>query len=379
MSFLHYYYTPRFVGIEHKQLGLLYWAFVGLALGYTLFAIFQQKNYLEFDSVTTAVNLKLKWPTGILRLSDSAYCAETTAADGSKRPCVMWDKYEVGRYRNDNSFFITTKVKETHEKRVCPLNSAECPIKNIWNKTSSKTYFVNGVDSLVLRISHSFTASHFYEETHNPEYSLTSNEMSGVFVAGRGPIKVLNRFPIGESDGFNVGALLEAAQLSLDAESHEPSNVHGKNLTFRNSGFVIALDLLYHNTICKGSFTEKIWSGCLMGTTRPVYRYRVSATPAPTRFHEIQEDSETGTRVRRSLHGILVQVHQSGKIGRFSISVLLIQIAAGLSFLSLATMIVDNISYYVLVGQKFEYSKYVYYDNGFERRPVPAPQPVQTN
>jgi hypothetical protein len=46
--------------------------------------------------------------------------------------------------------------------------------------------------------------------------------------------------------------------------------------------------------------------------------------------------------------GIIINFSQTGKIGRFSAQVLLVNICSGLGMMALATMIVDTIAIYVL-------------------------------
>jgi len=73
----------------------------------------------------------------------------------------------------------------------------------------------------------------------------------------------------------------------------------------------------------------------------------------------VGEDPIQGTRVRRVLHGMVITVKQSGKIGRFSVSALIIQILSGLGLLAIATSVVDTLATYILPqSEAFSNRKY---------------------
>jgi hypothetical protein len=81
-----------------------------------------------------------------------------------------------------------------------------------------------GVDSASLGIRHSFTASNFFEDSHDPLYSQTNSEMRGVFVTGKSSddtFQILQRFESTKSDLLPLKDLLTATEMDLDGPSHQ--------------------------------------------------------------------------------------------------------------------------------------------------------------
>jgi hypothetical protein len=68
--------------------------------------------------------------------------------------------------------------------------------------------------------------------------------------------------------------------------------------------------------------------------------------------------------VRKVTHGIFVIVEQSGKIGKFSLIVLLMTLLSGLGMITVATVVCDNIATYfdarkdTFITMKYSFDSY---------------------
>eukprot|EP01126_Amoeba_proteus_P003032 TRINITY_DN10988_c0_g1_i2.p1 TRINITY_DN10988_c0_g1~~TRINITY_DN10988_c0_g1_i2.p1 ORF type:complete len:352 (+),score=44.67 TRINITY_DN10988_c0_g1_i2:722-1777(+) len=331
MELLSSYTTSQMVTIENRRLGVLYISLVVLSLAIMITSIFYQKGYLEYDVVLGAAITKLDWE-GKLDTSQLSYC--------QKKKCVIWDTYEAGLSNGGGNLLIVTRVKETKEKRKCGVHSSLCD-SNVWEELSVDNWYIAGVESMVLKVSHSYLAPHFYEDSgHSKTFSSSNKEMAGVLLKGQGEeVQVLQVFNRSKYDSIPIQNLLAAAEVdSLDARNI----YHEKNRTLRHTGFHMDLDISYNNVRCSGELS------CWFGTRKTTYRHRANLIPQDTFVTLIVNQDETnGTRVRRSLYGIEVSVKQSGRIGRFSYGALLSRLVEGVGMLTMANLIVDFFASYL--------------------------------
>jgi len=114
--------------------------------------------------------------------------------------------------------------------------------------------------------------------------------------------------------------------------------VFGKeNQTKRNRGCIIIVSLNYRN------------QGFLIGQTlRTSYQYRATHVP-DTDYKVIQviPGGNDQSRILRKRFGIHLKFMQTGKIGRFSGRIVLLEFVSGLGLLAIATTLVDRIAMYL--------------------------------
>jgi len=292
------------------------------------FSIIYYKTYLEYDQVIGAANMQLKWKEHILDLDKLVYCKSLD--------CVMWDKHQAGISIGEKSFLIVTRVKEVLEVRNCSTDSRKCKVPGIWEEKSKKITFVAGVEESVLHIDHSFIAPLFHDEDRtSASFTNDNSNMTGVVMKKVGSSsKVLLEVGGAEHDIIPIPTLLEAANIA------SLQDFHGDQM-LREQGMHLYLDISYNNARC-----NRDWS-CAFGTVHPSYRYRVNMVPQQGELTSIV-DNEDGTRKRTVLHGIMIHVVQSGKIGRFSMSSLMTQVSTALGMLVLSTSVVDFLATYWL-------------------------------
>eukprot|EP01127_Copromyxa_protea_P013190 TRINITY_DN3523_c0_g1_i1.p1 TRINITY_DN3523_c0_g1~~TRINITY_DN3523_c0_g1_i1.p1 ORF type:complete len:368 (+),score=40.11 TRINITY_DN3523_c0_g1_i1:165-1106(+) len=293
--------------------------------------------------------MKLKWSPGVIDTDVLPYC---NAEGEDENMCVLWDKYQVGIPRGDKSLLIVTKVKEVVERRMCPIGATSCPVPGIWQEVNKTSRFIAGVERTQLQLEHSFVAPLFYEESgHSSDYSRDNKDMNGVFIRGHGSESVItHKFETRDPDSIPLPALLAAADVkSLDITTDIIGD--NGNKTLRDSGFYLYVDIYYNNIRCDGSLS------CAFGTVEPEYRYRANMVPQEVHVTKIvSENRQEGTRLRRVFYGVVINIKQSGKIGRFSLTALMFQIVGGLGMLAISTAVVDTFGPYFM--SKFDEIKY---------------------
>jgi len=161
----------------------------------------------------------------------------------------------------------------------------------------------------------------------------------------------LRYFPIGSNDHFLLQDLLEASNFELNQKCDSPD----ENGTFRDTGAIIHINLAYNNVRCNYQMN------CSFGVNPITYRYRIYRIPEAE--HEIIKlvNINSTYRIRKILHSILVQFDQTGKIGKFSLQVLIINFCSGLGMVATLTVIVDALGYWLL--PHFANAKYKFIDH----------------
>ncbi|KAL6042659.1 glycoprotein [Balamuthia mandrillaris] len=369
------YDTYKTVRISDSKLGALYYSCVLFIFVYTvLYTVIYNKAYFEYETPVGAVAISLLPSTKTREAAVPDYCLPTgEAAERSdnhavRLPCQLWDESEVvSPYASGgaNSFFLTTRVEEYVEQRLCPRDSLSCSHDLLWKPLSTSTFFVADIEQFTIRVQHSMQAPQFFEESqHNGDYAKDNRGMAGVVLTGHGPNRrILKRFPVNESfDDFDLHDLLQAAdEMDLDSPIMEAS---GEVTSLRTRGVILHVDLAYNNIRCDGKLS------CAFGKSPLSYRYRIYHVPeAEKELIETHPLNDTH-RLRRVRHGILMDFHQTGKIGRFSMQVLLIHLCSGLGMMTLATVFVDFLAVYMLPSKSFYAAKKFHFCSAKEMKQV---------
>eukprot|EP01126_Amoeba_proteus_P060713 TRINITY_DN8065_c0_g1_i1.p1 TRINITY_DN8065_c0_g1~~TRINITY_DN8065_c0_g1_i1.p1 ORF type:complete len:350 (+),score=65.97 TRINITY_DN8065_c0_g1_i1:78-1127(+) len=341
-SLLESYTTPQMLTIENTRLGHLFFVLNILILIFLAFSIFIDKGYLEYDQVLGDASIEAHLDTHF-DLNSFSYCNQSVG-------CVVRDPAEVGVSSSGNTIFIGTYIKEIMERRTCSHNSTNCLVDRIWEPISKKKSYVAGIDDVILKISHSFVAPTFFEESgHNRLYSKSNREMFGILVQEQHveePI-VLQKFSRNLKDSIPLKRLLKVAEIpSLEF----PNFFEEKNKSLRRTGFHLQLQISYDNVKCVEG-----WA-CVIGTSEPTYTYQASYVPQLASMDQILVlDEASGIRLRKSIFGVRISIQQDAKIGRFSIWALISRIVEGVGMLTVATSVVDFVgSYWAPTAPFFE-------------------------
>jgi len=298
---------------------------------------------MEYDDIQGSALITVAWPKDyVISTAGCPYC--------NTERCQIFDAEEIKSGPGDESLFLTTHVLEINEEKTC--DEKRCPASSLWKEISSKQYFVADVENLTLAMTHFITAHHFHEQRNekSSEFSVSSDQMTGALVRGYGKSKqVLKNFRRELFNSISLKQVLAAANVSLD-------EVQFANNTLRRTGCTLSFQLSYSNykssdisdyfsddgnNNTNGSYVKifrKIFSE---PNYAPNFRIRI--------FDEGHFYSQTtthysdsrNTRTRIITNGILIQLKQHGKLGRFSFMALIIKLASVGGFLTLISTIVD--------------------------------------
>jgi len=131
------------------------------------------------------------------------------------------------------------------------------------------------------------------------------------------------------SDIFTVDMLLRAAGANLSAESD--TTAHGLK-SVRSVGLILLVTIMYDN----------------FESNFPEYDYHVTKFPnSQYNVTELQSTNQTH-RLYIDRHGIKVVFVQVGRIGRFNISVMILQLMSAFGLLAVAGVVVELLMLYLM-------------------------------
>lgn len=324
--------------VKDRYLGILRYVFLLATFVYIVgYVLVYEKGYLKREKPVGTVVTSLKTPRGKpINPSDYPYCVEngsTTYRD--PRPCMVWDDVQALYPPEElNSMSITTRVTNTTEEYFCDDTSVPCV--DPWrNTTFPNEFYLAGVETFSVRVSHSMQAPNFYRASGGSlEYGGTSDQMSGSLVDTRG--RVLKSFSNEQMDTMPLSLILEAADVDLN-------NLANVNETQRHAGTVLLFFITYSSD----------------GTGAATYKYTVSQVRgSQTKVVEAMYEGG-GFRQTIDRHGVKLAFIQGGLLGRFDFQTMLVQLVSALGLLSVATVVVELLMLYVLPHKK-HYSKYKY-------------------
>jgi len=380
------YETRSLVRIKDKTLGITYYVLVFLVILWAFFTLIWSKGYLEIEQPVGAISFTLEGShTTAVGDEMPQYCKDGKERD---RGCGIFDAMD--EKSGGDEIMITTFIEDVIEERVCfqrflslprkmeiirnktSLEKVKCDVQ--WKEMIKFEYYVALVENMRLIVRHSMKAHHFFEESDfDPSYSLTDDQMRGVLIENNGTkSSVVKRFPIGEVDTFVLTDLLPKSRYPLGLDTIVSPN---DNKILRETGVHLQLDVMYNNIRCNGSFS------CMFGTVPMTYRYRVYDVPAAdfklveyplqldyskleklvkaTKKHEHpdevfteEEGKRVDYRIKRTKRGILIQAKQGGKIGRFSLEILVFTLSSSLGLFTLVIAFIDLLALYILPNKR---------------------------
>lgn len=353
------YSTQRYVRIRDKKLGILNSIFVFLITVYIVGVNYLYlKQYRAMGTVTGTSRIQAQSPKPEYLLpihkldycKMGKYCGDTPPKFPQGCPCRWLDQYDaVYPGIETSAAFLSTRIKEVNQT-VSPsfcvhAVSPECH----WDDEGIFTYFIAQPELFTLWVDHTLSVP---DIGLSPDtFSRSATEMEGKLVALDGttvidpcdPYKKLKLdcppYVAVGSKGLDIvplQSLLDAAGVSLDDDAKlTTGNV---SETVRYSGIVLVLSIFYTN----------------MDTYNPFdVTYRYSVSPILHAEYKGEEVSplpglSTPKRTLFDRHGVRIVIRQSGTVGIFSPSALLVQAVTSLGLLAVSSAIVNFLAFQIL-------------------------------
>ncbi|CAH3136935.1 unnamed protein product [Porites lobata] len=370
MSFLHYI-TFKLVVIRDKRIGSIYYTLAAVIVLYTLAEIFLKKGYLEFDTSPEAtMRFLLSDPKEDVasnseqtsQMSNLSYCCTKGEPTKMCTPCQVLDARELLWPVESRTISLTTFAKDRWQTRNTSLD-----IISEFKTVREKMYFTAQPESMMIKIEHAVLATKFSGGKKGNSLAASQRNMKGFLYGLNGTIlrrqsnylSNEDNGPRGRADKFTVREILHAAGVESLDEPSDALNAKGK--PFRRHGIVLRVAINYQNS-----------DSSFLGTGDITYSYHVRRIPfADYRVNEVipvlsekdfTDSSQMGrqeNRLFRKRYGIKIEFHQTGRLGHFSLSSLLLRLASGVGLLTLTATVVDILALYIL-PDKVRYRKYVY-------------------
>eukprot|EP00040_Diaphanoeca_grandis_P024883 m.137380 g.137380 ORF g.137380 m.137380 type:complete len:482 (+) comp29918_c0_seq1:211-1656(+) len=390
------YQSVKVVSIKDRRLGCLkYFLFFLMAMLVGGYHLIYQCLYLKFEAPVGTVRFSLREPTVnncdpiktpsclniVPSIKSLPYCEQSTApsrynnntntsgcAANGLSPgcrCIIWDSIEAKNVQ-DRSVLVTTRVLATYQNRTAQDDCVDSTCTHIWTDVQSTDNFIGGIDNFTLQLDHTvqsdaienpFSAKsmqgslrvakggalcktygsvsdidstcHVKCKKYNPQASETEN----LTVDPDWPCKV---GPTG-LDYFSIGTLLEAAEVTLE-DSSDPDKY-----SYRQYGMVVQVDISYRN-----------WKNWIGTFGSPTYDYNLRVVPGSSYKFESATYPDDQTRLVKTKFGIRLAVLQTGQLGVFSFATMMIEATTMITYLALATLVVDFLATSVL-KQKVSY------------------------
>mmetsp|Transcript_14412 Transcript_14412/g.50106 ORF Transcript_14412/g.50106 Transcript_14412/m.50106 type:complete len:448 (-) Transcript_14412:68-1411(-) len=375
------YQTVKLVQIDDLFLGGLHYVFLLLVfLWIAVYNVAYQNAYIRFESPIGSVRTSLQGPTQVSPKTGSPcdptkpvpacsyeftdpsllqYCSQSGAVvygEGQLTlPCVNWDAEDViSPVTGSEVLYIGTRVQESNATLQCqfpPRGGKPCPqtYETACHRsftvdpscsqadTAVENYFVADIERYTVLLDHSVRSP------TNPHVHGDSSSMSGSLMSCNGTIVTPDKTPNGQ-DILSIGQLLNGASfgeqcgVSLD----DVSSVYGSSNTSRYDGIVLVVAIEYSNV--------ERWTG-MQSNISYVYKSSVLVGTKSKVARQIFVDYPD-KRVVRDMHGIKLVAEQSGQLGQFDATTLLLQLAASTALLAVATAVVDQLAIRVLPWRK---------------------------
>eukprot|EP00854_Cymbomonas_tetramitiformis_P011106 gene11106-13124_t len=313
------YSSTKVIRIRDRWLGLLYWFLMSCIFAYiVLYQLLWQQSYLAKEGITGTLSALVVGTnrTKSINLGNLSYCTQ--------KACQLWDQHDV-RYPNQNAMqlMITTYVEEQQQYRRCPLDAQTCPYDSPFATVgSTKEYYVGGIETYGLELSHSAEAALFYAETGKSKFTAANFEVHGELLDGLAEHKqhAIKEFPRSDqvhptietaSDFLTIEELLRAANISSLDE-----HLEGNTRPIRETGVVIFFRVQYFNT-----------HTFFAPSAHFTYTYTVSKQDTESRIYVPEYREEYGAnRTLYVRNGISLVFIQQGEVGMFSFSTLLLSL-----------------------------------------------------
>lgn len=215
----------------------------------------------------------------------------------------------------------------------------------------------------MIKIEHAVLATKFSGGKKGNNLAASQRNMKGFLYGLDGTIlrslSNEDNGPRGRADKLTLQEILHAAGVESLDEPSDALNAKGK--PFRRHGIVLRVAINYQNS-----------DSSFLGTGDITYSYHVRRIPyADYRVNEVipvlsekdftdsSQMERQENRLFRKRYGIKIEFHQTGLLGHFSLSSLLLRLASGVGLLTLTATVVDILVLYIL-PDKIKYRKCVY-------------------
>jgi len=388
------YQSVRVVSIQDRRLGCMkYFLFILMALLVGGYHLIYQCLYLKFELPVGTVRFSLREPTVdncdavktptcnnlVPDINKLAYCGqsnETTrytsnastsgcSSNGKTKSCdcVVWDSIEAKNVQ-ERSVLVSTRVLQSHQNRTENCVDSSCP--RIWNDLEATDTFIAGIENFTMQLDHTVQS----DAIENP---FSAKTMTGAIRVQKGS-SLCNKYgyvskidsnckvacktfsesgvnndthtsnpnwpcKVGPTglDFFSIATLLDAAQVSLE-DSSDPAKY-----SYRQYGMVIQLDISYRN-----------WKNWIGTFGSPTYDYNLRVVPGSSYKYETTTYPDDTSRLVKTKFGIRIAVLQTGQLGVFSFSTMMIEITTMVTYLAVSTLVIDFLATKV-VKQKQQY------------------------
>lgn len=291
---------------------------------------------------------------------DASFPAALSVADAHDR--ADWDSNDiVSPVTGSEVMYIGTRVQESNSTLQCQFPArGEAPCLHTYETACNKSftvepscaedevavtnYFVADIERYTVLLDHS-VRSPTQANVHGDSSSMTGN-----LVSCNGTVIKPDKTPT-QQDILSLGQLLRAAWhgTTCGVDLDTPSSVQSSGNTSRYDGIVLVVNIVYKNVEPwlgqQSNITYEYNTNVLVGTKSKVARQIFVDYPK--------------TRVIRDMHGIKLVAEQSGELGSFDATTLLLQLAASTALLTVATLVVDQLAVRVLPWRKaYKHAKF---------------------
>lgn len=286
------------------------------------------------------------------RPEDYPYCL--------KRPCEVFDAYDIASSQSSN-IFLATKVAHVVQEKCVRTEKAACT--KLWNDVHVADRLVAGIENYNLKMQHAYTSNalrdHFFN-TGTQGFLKVKGEQTLRPIRGFSSATAERRYrqqplgydnpPCGDnnahsdhtcfSSGFgdiiSLGVLLNAAGLKLD----EPAG----QSTVRETGVVLKLDIWYTNGDPFDFYVPPVGPTPKYIIEPNVLYMAGERTPAWIGRQSIHDtDNKNRRRTLEYKTGIDVVVQVKGTLGSFDLFHFIVVLAVSMAMLSISKTLVNHI------------------------------------
>jgi len=340
------YETPRVARIKDRRLGLLWYGGVILIIGYIVgYALLYDKEYLRLQVPVGAVRLSAMSPHSnnnsyVNPTPDQLpYCytdSHPTYGKYKNYPCLYFDEdlavFPIGE--NDAISLTTRLTNYSNDLPGCSVYDSTC----FYLSSPADDNYIANVESFTIMIDHSI-----YADEVNINVAGTSIPGSIIYTQNKTDMQLSAPDVVGKlgsPDILTVGTLLRSAGIDLDGESFTA------NRTFRYDGLTLLVFIKYSNTYTYN--TKKIR-----------YKYEVVAQQTKFKVQQAIYTKNQASILEWNRHGLKFIFIQTGNLGKFDFSVLLLTFVSGIGMIAICSVTVDLVAT-KLFPQKEIYYKYKY-------------------
>eukprot|EP00667_Euglena_gracilis_P003636 EG_transcript_3647 len=357
------YTTPRQIIIKSATLGIMNLFFQFLIVIYIVaYVMLYKKGYLRITAPAGTTRMTLREPNYADLLSDpttgpavTSYCTNLGAAPqpGWAYPC-QFQRFSQLTYPpsvgNVMSISTRTRLDSMELPMGCNQYNASCQLSTL----SSEVFFSAGVEYSTVFIDHSI-------RNVNGDIERNLANMHGVLVDYDGT-EVKRFYP--RAPGIsNTQYILErvltindllkaasgkAAQWTLNSASDAGKD--GAN-SLRYDGIMLIVSIEYDNT---RTFSQKDVEFVMEVRKLPNTEYKTE--------YSITNQTDPSRVVEVSMHGVLIVVVQTGRIGQLDVTETIVQLTAALALLALSSKIVNIVST-LLLKDRDAYFKCQYFES----------------